>query len=93
MCEGYNNALTMSTPKNGGLWQLLAALKNENSFTQLKLRDARIQPASPESEKRRLMERKAQQEELRRIVMQYNVLPIDEYMNFVVKYYNYDVLE
>ena len=33
MCEGYNNALTMSTPKNGGLWQLLAALKNENSFT------------------------------------------------------------
>ena len=70
MCEGYNNALAMSVPKNGGLWQLLAALKNEDSFTQLKLRDARIQTASPESKKRRSMERKSRQDELRRIVIQ-----------------------
>ena len=77
MCEGYNNALAMSVPKNGGLWQLLAALKNEDSFTMeatLCQNSACWSMAGPESKKRRSMERKARQEELRRIVMQYNAM-------------------
>ena len=72
---------------------LLKALKDEESSTKLKLRNACISSTNAENNKRRSLDRCARQEELRCIVMQYKDLPIDVYMQTLVGYYNYDVLE
>ena len=68
-------------------------IKDEESSTKLKLRDACISSTNAENNKRRSLDRCARQEELRCIVMQYKDLPIDVYMQTLVGYYNYDVLE
>ena len=75
------------------IMSLLKALKDEESSTKLKLRDACISSTNAENNKRSSLDRRARQEELRCIVMQYKDLPIDVYMQTLVGYYNYDVLE
>ena len=63
----------------------------EDSLAQLKLRDAALGVGGTgEQGKRRSLDRLARQQELRHLANNFGNLPLDEYIGFVLAFYNYD---
>ena len=66
------------------------AIGKETGIVRKKVRDAAI-GANPEKGKRRSLDRVARREELTQLVSNYANIPMKEYTNFVLAYYNTNI--
>ena len=86
-CEGYNNAFSLSIPHHAGVWTLVEQFRVEASMAQLKHRDAAV-GGTGEQGRRRSLDKHARQEELRMLVNNYDDIPLEDYISYVVAFYH-----
>ena len=86
-CEGLNSAVKLSVPHNASMYSIILEFETEESFVRLKMKDAAI-GANPEKQKKRSLDRDARREELRQLVSNYPNIPMMEYTNFVLAFFN-----
>ena len=72
------------------MYSIILQFKTEESLVRLKIRDAAI-GANPEKGKKRSLNREARREELRQLVCNYPNIPMKEYTNFVLAFYNTNI--
>ena len=86
-CEGYNNAFSLSISHHAGVWTLVEQFRVEASMAQLKHRDAAV-GGTGEQGRRRSLDKQARQEELRMLVNNYDDIPLEDYISYVVAFYH-----
>ena len=85
--EGFNNAISLSIPRNASIWSLIHQFKTEESVMHIKLKEG-ISGVDKEKGKRRSKDRIAKQEALRAIVNNYDYIPIKDYISNIVGFFN-----
>ena len=85
-CEGYNNAVALSIPHHAGVWTLVEQFRVEETMAQLKHRDAAV-GGTGEQGRRRSQDKHARQEELRMLVNNYDDIAMEDYISYVVAFY------
>ena len=85
--EGTNNAMKISTVKNANIWVLFDRFLKEDSMVRIKLHDAAI-GVDDQSGEKRSKQREQRAQKLNTLVRNYGQIPLEEYMNYVVDFYN-----
>ena len=85
--EGHNSQLKKSLPRAANVWAIIGQFRKEEAMVHAKLYNAAI-GFNPETTKKRSQETHKLQKELRNIVSNYGNVSIDQYVSYVVKFYN-----
>ena len=85
--EGHNSQLKKSLPRAANIWAIIGHIRKEEAMVHAKLYNAAI-GFSPETSKKRSKETEKHQKELQNIVSNYRNVSIDQYISYIVKFYN-----
>ena len=81
--EGYNHALQMSLPNHANIWVVIKQFKSEDALMAVKLRDAAI-GIDVDAGRKKVKEREQRRKDLFKLVSNFNNIPIEEYMQYLV---------
>ena len=83
-------AVKLTVPHKASMYSIILQFKTEESLVRLKIRDAAI-GANSEKGKKRSLDRDALRDELRQLVCNYQNIPLQEYTNYVLAFYNTNI--
>ena len=84
--EGYNHALQMSIPNHANIWMVIKQFKSEDALMAIKLCDAAVGVLPEGGRKNKEYEQK--KKDLRKLMYHYGHLQIEEYMQYMLTYFN-----
>ena len=89
--EGYDHALQMSLPNHACIWVIIKQFKSEDALMAVKLRDAAI-GIEVDAGRKKVKEREQRRKDLMKLVSNFHNIPIEEYMQYLVQYYNHSLI-
>ena len=81
----------MSLPNHANIWVVIKQFKAEDAIMAVKLRDAAI-GIDVDAGRKKVKEREQRRKDLLKLVNNYYNLPIEEYLQYLVQYYNHDLI-
>ena len=81
----------MSLPNHANIWVVIKQFKAEDALMAVKLRDAAI-GIDVDAGRKKVKEREQRRKDLLKLVNNYYNLPIEEYLQYLVQYYNHDLI-
>ena len=81
----------MSLPNHANIWVVIKQFKSEDALMAVKLRDAAI-GIDVDAGRKKVKEREQRRKDLFKLVSNFNNIPIEEYMQYLVQYYNHSLI-
>ena len=81
----------MSLPNHANIWVVIKQFKSEDALMAVKLRNAAI-GIEVDAETKKVNEREQRRKDLLKLVSNFHNIPIEDYMQYLVQYYNHPLI-